>query len=131
MTHTKQSNQNGGPGQTRKRVTWGGSAGHGFRNALGLVLLGSSLGVSACAVAPTPAEPTPVYADGLPQGAEPVPVERVSINEPEAKAIGSSPSTNPDQSDGPKSGSTQDPADGQGDGEPEPDSESKPLDSEG
>lgn len=50
--------------------------------ALGLA---TTILLSGCTVRHTPAEPTPVYSEGLPKGATPLAVERISINAPEAQ----------------------------------------------
>ena len=44
--------------------------------------------LAGCSVHPSPAEPTPVYAEGLPSDAQPVPVQKLSIAEPEPKLMG-------------------------------------------
>lgn len=50
--------------------------------ALGLA---TTILLSGCTVRHTPAEPTPVYSEGLPKGAAPLAVERISISAPEAQ----------------------------------------------
>ncbi len=67
-----------------------------------LFILGSLLAGAACNATPTPAEPTPVYSEPLPQ-ASPVTVERLSINEPEAREVSSQKEPEEPEATAPKS----------------------------
>lgn len=73
-----------------------------FSRVLPVLLVGAALG---CTPTATPPESTPVYAEEVAPGVEPVPVERQSVNRPEAQPVSAEDPTKEEvEADGPAAG---------------------------